>query len=77
MEKKIKAMLKKVQDRKTELAELNGEKKQLLKQLQDEGCKSIADAEKQIKKEERNVTRLEKELEVNLKALESDYDWGE
>lgn len=75
MEQKIKQMIKKVAARKTELAELNGEKKQLLKQLEDEGCKSTAGAEKEIKKEERKIAKLEKELTGAVEKLETDYEW--
>lgn len=77
MEQKIKGMIKKVSTRKTELAELNGEKKQLLKQLEDEGCKSTAGAEKEIKKEERKIVKLDKQLVQVVEKLEADYEWGE
>lgn len=75
-ERKIKNMLKKLQERKTELAELNGEKKQLMKQLESEGCATLEDIETEIEKEKEKVEKLEQQIQVGLESLEDDYDWG-
>ena len=76
MEQKIEAMIKQVAKRKTELAELRGEKTQILKQMNEEDCKTAEDIEKEITKEERKITKLSSQIEADVKSLESDYDWS-
>ena len=58
-----------------EAAELRGQKSQLIKQLEAEGCKDIAEAELQIKEEQEKIKYLQTELEVGIKKLEEDYQW--
>ena len=76
MEQKIEAMIKQVAKRKTELAELRGEKTQILKQMELEGCKTAEDIEKEISKEEKKISKLFSQIEADVKDLESDYDWS-
>ena len=75
-EQKIQEMIKKVTKRKTELAELRGEKTQILKQIQEEGCETLEDIEKEIDKEERKIKKLSTQIEADVVSLESDYDWS-
>ena len=75
-EQKIADMIKKVAKRKTELAELRGEKTQILKQMKDEGCETADDIEREISKEERKIKKLGDEIEAAVEKLESDYDWS-
>jgi len=75
-EQKIQEMIKKVAKRKTELAELKGEKNQIQKQMQAEGCETLADIEKEISKEERKIKKLSGQIEADVAALEVDYDWA-
>ena len=76
MEQKIQDMLKKVAARKTELAELRGEKTQILKQMKDEGCETQEDIDREIQKEERKIKKLTGQIEADVAALEADYDWS-
>lgn len=64
-----------VNKRQTELAELRGQKNQLLKQMEEEGCQDFADLEAEITKEERNIRRLDKQIEKEMESLEANYDW--
>jgi len=76
MERKIADMIKKVASRKTELAELRGERTQILKQMQEEGCETQEDIEREISKEERKIKKLTGGIEADVAALEADYDWS-
>lgn len=75
-EQKIQEMIKKVTKRKTELAELRGEKNQILKQMADENCESLEDIEKEIAGEERKVKKLSSQIEADVASLEADFDWS-
>jgi len=75
-EQKIADMLKKVNKRKTELAELRGEKTQIQKQMKDEGCETLEDLEREIAKEDRKIEKLDTEIEKAVVDLESNYDWS-
>ncbi len=75
-EQKIAEMIKKVAKRKTELAELRGEKTQILKQMKDEGCETAEDIEQGIAKEEKKIKKLTAEIETAVETLEADYDWS-
>lgn len=74
-EMKIQEMVKKVNKRKTELAELQGEKRHIEKQIAEEGCGTIKDIEREIEKEEKQIEKIEKEIEKGIKELEEEYDW--
>ena len=75
-EQKIQDMIKKVAKRKTELAELRGEKTQIQKQMKDEGCETLEDIEREIAKEDRKIQKLDAEIETAVTDLENDYDWS-
>ena len=75
-EQKIQDMIKKVAKRKTELAELRGEKTQIQKQMKDEGCETMEDIEREITKEDRKIQKLDAEIEKAVADLEKDYDWS-
>ena len=75
-EKRIKEMLKKVADRKTEIAEIRGEKTAILKQMEEEGCETLEDIEEDIEKETRNLGKIDREIEKGMKELEEDFDWS-
>lgn len=74
-ERKVKEMIKKLQSRKTELAELSGERKQIMKQLASEGCETLEDIESEIEKEKKKTVKLEEQVRAGLEELEADYDW--
>jgi len=60
-----------IEERKTQKAQLEGEKNAIVKQLkEDYGCKSIKQAEALIKEKEVAVAQLEEELEEGLEELE-------
>lgn len=74
-ERQVKNMMKKLQSRKTELAELSGERKQLAKQMAAEECETLADIDSEIVKEKDKDERLNKQVKAELEKLENDYDW--
>ena len=74
-EQKIQAMIKKVVQRKTEVAGLHGELTQITKQMQDENCETLEDVEKEIATEERKIKKLSDQIEKDVAALEKDYNW--
>ena len=76
MEQKIQDMLKKVAKRKTELAELRGEKTQIQKQMAADDCEAAEDIEREISKEERKIKKINTEIEAAVESLEADYDWS-
>lgn len=75
-EQKIQEMVRKVAKRKTEVAELRGEKTQIIKQMQEEGCETLEDIEKEITKEERKVKKLSTQIEAGVADLEKNFDWS-
>ena len=75
-EQKIQDMIKKVARRKTELAELRGEKTQIQKQMKEEGCETAEDIERELTIEDRKIKKLNSEIEIVVEKLESDYDWS-
>ena len=75
-EQKIQDMIKKVTKRKTELAELRGEKTQIQKQMAAEDCETAEDIEREISKEERKIKKINTEIEAAVESLEADYDWS-
>lgn len=74
-EQKIQAMVKKVAQRKTEVAGLHGELTQITKQMQDENCETLEDIKKEIASEERKIKKLADQIEVDIAGLEKDYNW--
>ena len=76
MENKIKNMIAKVSKRKTELAELRGEKVQILKRMEEEDCPTIEDLDEEIKLEEELVKKLGSKIEELIEKLEDDFDWS-
>jgi len=60
-----------IEERKTQKAQLEGEKNAIVKQLKEDfGCKSVKQAEALIKEKESDVAKLEDELEEGLEELE-------
>jgi hypothetical protein len=75
-EQKIQDMIEKVNKRKTELAELRGQKTQIQKQMQEEGCETADDINREILAEEKKIKKLNIEIETAVENLENDYDWS-
>lgn len=60
-----------IEERKTQKAQLEGEKNAIVKQLKEDwNCKSIKQVEALIKEKESAVAKLEEELEEGLEELE-------
>jgi predicted nucleic acid-binding Zn-ribbon protein len=60
---------------KTEKAQLEGEQKAILKQLEEDwGCKSIKQAAKKVEEMESEIGQLETEIEEGLQELEEKYE---
>lgn len=65
----------KIDNAKTEVSELKGQKNALMKQLNDDwGCTTIAQAEKKLEGFKTNIEKLEDQIEKGTKELEEKYD---
>lgn len=74
-EKLIK-MKEMIDQAKTKSAELGGQLKSQMKTLQDEfGFKSLKDAEDGLKKMDKDLVKMETELDKGVAKLEKDYEW--
>jgi len=60
---------------KSSVSELKGQQTALLKQLKEEwGCSSIEEAEKKIKKMQKEIETLDASIETGLEELEEQYN---
>ena len=65
------ALKEEIDECKTEKAQLEGEQKAILKQLEEDwDCKSVKQAEKKMKEMEQEIKQLEVEIEEGLQELE-------
>ena len=65
---------KRVEDAKTQVAELNGQQTALMNQLKNDwGCKTIEEANTKLKGMESSISLLEKKIERGVKELEEKY----
>jgi hypothetical protein len=66
---------KKVDDAKTNVAELKGQQTALLKQLkEDGGCKSLEELEKKLKALAKEIGELQTELETGIEEIQQTYE---
>lgn len=73
-EQELMSLKKDIEKTKTELSELKGENKALLKQLKDEhSCASVKEAEKKIQKLQDEIDELSLTIEEKTKELEETY----
>lgn len=64
----------KIQKGKTRLAELQGQKQQLMKTLDTSyGCKTVEAADKKVEDQQKKITRLEQQIATDVDALEEEY----
>lgn len=74
-EKELLELKEKVDDAKSTVSELTGQKNALMKQLKEDwDCKSLEAAEDKLKEMERNISILEKKIEKATKELEEKYN---
>lgn len=73
-ERRLGEMTRALDEKKRDLARLEGEKRQLLSSLKEFGCKSVDDAVALLKKIEGDIVKIEERLAMKMKALEK-YDW--
>lgn len=60
-----------IEERKTQKAQLEGERNAILKQLKEDwGCKTVKQAEALITEKEQEITDLEADIETGLEELE-------
>jgi chromosome segregation ATPase len=73
-EQQLLTLKKEIDEAKTEVAELQGQYKALMKQLKDDwGCDSIEAAEKLLNKKDSELSKLATQIESGLKELEEKY----
>ena len=68
-------MVKRVEEKKQEMASLQGQRKQILQQLSSLGAKTLDQAKKLLKEAEEEIKESEDALNELLSKLETDYDW--
>jgi len=73
-EKRISTMTAKISGWQKEVAQLQGEQKQIDNQFEAIGCTS-EEAEELIVEENRKIKKLTKKLNNGLDKLEEEYDW--
>lgn len=66
----------KIDNSKTRIDQLTGQKQALMKQLKNEwACNSLQDAEKKLVEMEAQATKLEKTIEEETKKLQEQYNF--
>ena len=71
-EKELLDKKKEIEEAKIALAENKGEEKSLLKQLEKKwGCKTLLDAKKKLKSQEKEILLLEEEIKEKSNKLEA------
>jgi len=67
-----------IEESKTKVSELTGQKNALMKQLRDDwGCKTIEEAEAKLKKMKRELDQLDTQINEQTKELEEKYNGNE
>jgi predicted nucleic acid-binding Zn-ribbon protein len=73
-EQQLLDLKERVEDAKTQVAELNGQQTALMNQLKNDwGCKTIEEANTKLKGMENSISILEKKIERGVKELEEKY----
>jgi len=72
---KLDTMEKKLSQRKEEVAEVRGEKKTLMKQLADEGCKTVTQATKEADLEDSKAAEMQESFDQKVNELETEFEW--
>jgi len=74
-ERDLLRMKKEIDEAKTELAELNGEKKHLMQELkQNWGCETLGEGQELLVKMEENIDKIDKEIKQGLEEIEREYN---
>lgn len=74
-EQKLLQLKKQIETSKTEIAELTGQKKQLLKELETVWkCTTPAEAETKSQELQKEIELLTKQIETGIKQLQDDYE---
>lgn len=74
-EQKLLQLKKQIEISKTEIAELTGQKKQLLKELETVWkCSTPAEAEAKIQEYQEKIDSLSKQIEIGINSLQNEYE---
>lgn len=74
-EKQLLDLKKKVDEAKTTVSELTGQRTAQIKQLKDEWkCSSVEEAEKKLEKMSKDITELDQQIEESIEELETKYN---
>jgi predicted nuclease with TOPRIM domain len=73
-ESQLLELKKKIDEAKTKVSELNGQKSALLKQLEEFGCKTITEAEKKLEGMEKEISGITEKIDSGTKELEMKYN---
>lgn len=72
---KLQDMTKKLAIRREEVAGLLGEQREISKQLKDEGCSTVEEAEAIAASERKKGEKLRTKFNEEIDKLENDYEW--
>jgi chromosome segregation ATPase len=68
------ALKGKIDEAKTKVSELNGQKSALLRQLEEFGCKTITEAEKKLDGMEKEISGITEKIDSGTKELSEKYN---
>ena len=75
-EKQLLNLKEEINEAKTKVSELTGEKQALLRQLKEQyACKTIEEAQKKVKSIQKEIEQLEKNIEQGIEELETKYNF--
>ena len=73
---KLLALKTEIEEAKTNVAQLTGQKNTLMAQLKkDWGCKNLVDAKKKLKDLQKQIDDLNSQIEQGIEELETKYDF--
>ncbi len=74
-EKELLDLKEEVEEAKTKVSELTGQKQALIKQLKEDWkCATVEEAEKKLKSMKIDIEKLEEQIEEGTKELEEKYE---
>ena len=75
-EQRLLELKQEIDEAKTKVSELTGQKNALMKQLKEEyGCKTIQDADNKVDDLEKQIDDLNSQIEQGIEELETKYDF--
>ena len=75
-EQRLLELKQEIDEAKTKVSELTGQKNALMKQLkEDYGCKTIQDADNKVNDLEKQIDKIKKQIDSGIAELEEKFDF--